>query len=80
MPESKDSASSSRDQLPSDPAVAHAEDPAAAETLASSPDAAVEKPVGTPPPASGWISWLLYVFFFGLSLARVFLAERRGPG
>ncbi|CAN6468339.1 unnamed protein product [Victoria cruziana] len=55
VPESKDSASSSRDQLPSDPAVAHAEDPAAAETLASSPDAAVEKPVGTPPPASGCV-------------------------
>ncbi|XP_031497186.1 uncharacterized protein LOC116262189 isoform X1 [Nymphaea colorata] len=55
VPESKDSASSSRDQLPSDPVVTHAEDPAVAETLASSPDAAVEKPVATPPPASGCV-------------------------
>ncbi|KAF3771766.1 hypothetical protein EJ110_NYTH58970 [Nymphaea thermarum] len=40
-----------RYQLPSDPATGSVEDPAPAETPASNPDAAVDKPVAMPPPS-----------------------------
>ncbi|XP_031485142.1 uncharacterized protein LOC116254140 isoform X1 [Nymphaea colorata] len=45
--------SSSRYQLPSDPATGSVEDPAPAETPASDPDASVDKPVAMPPPSPG---------------------------
>ncbi|KAF3774913.1 B3 domain-containing transcription repressor [Nymphaea thermarum] len=52
VPNSKELApSSSRYQLPSDPATGSVEDPAPAETPASNPDAAVDKPVAMPPPS-----------------------------
>ncbi|KAF3776652.1 Selenium-binding protein 3 [Nymphaea thermarum] len=54
VPNSKELApSSSRYQLPSDPATGSVEDPAPAETPASNPDAADDKPVAMPPPSPG---------------------------